>query len=426
MVSFSSPLRGDVSTLAEILKARGWQTAAFGSSPEFQWFSALASSFSRGFDVFPERLSGIDSIEDQALRARGGNPVSEALAWLRDERDRQKPFFLWIPIGSAHWPYGQDFPRVFGDTRYEGYFKRAPSNWQTYGMIYENGRYEAGTVTEVVKGVLSMNYDTNVSPQRVEELQPEDLAYVRDRYDDGLFAADRMLEKLFAYLEEADLDTRTVVVIQSEHGEGFGDHGYVGHYDIMDTEVRVPLIISIPGVSPRREEGLISGVDVAPTVLAAVGVSHDIMDGVDFFPYLRGATTTPPRQEVFLTRVPLWESVLSYAFGDRGREFRSLDDVHRYRDSAVRTNEWKLIHRLSREEQQRYSWWGWVSGNPVQFPEYQLYNVLEDRGETTDRFTDPAFTSVAQALMEKLHMWERQWEGAGEGAQGGATMQEYY
>ena len=425
VTSFESPLRGDVPTLAEVLKEGGWQTAAFGSSPEFQWFKALVASFSRGFEVFPEQLRGLDSVRDHALAARGGNPVSEAVSWLMHTRDTRRPFFLWIPMGSAHWPFGQNFPRVFSDAAYDGYFAHAPSNWQTYGMVYNGGRYVAATTTEYIGGVASSNYVTSSTPSRVEELSEGDLSFVRDRYDDGLYATDAMLAELFRYLKAEKLEESTIVVVQSEHGEAFGEYGYIGHYDINETEVHVPLMMRIPHVEGRREDVLISGVDLMPTLLAFLDVSHGGMDGYDFQPYLTKEAVLPPRDRVFLTRVPLWESTLYYAFGDKGKGLREREKESRSYDVAVQTKEWKLVHRLSRETLAEYSWWGWVSGESIRLPEYQLYTMREapfDRREYRTDVPVPAFND----LLDSLTTFERTYTLPVSVPKGQDRIQEYF
>ncbi len=409
MVSFTTPLRGDVETLAEILKKNGWQTAAFGSSPEFQWFASVRAGFSRGFEMFPRKLSGVETARNGELPARTHNPVEEAVAWLKDGRDTTKPFFLWIPIGSVHWPYGQDFPNVFSDASYTGFLKTEPSEWKTYSRIYNGKRYSASTTLEQVKGRTVVNFVTSVPPKVVGEVSPEDMAYLTGRYDDGILATDAMLGALFTSLKALRLQGRTIVVIQSEHGEGLGERGYISHYDITDIETHVPLILSIPGVPGRREESLISGVDVLPTVLSALQIPSPRVDGVTFLPYLKGVETTPPREEVFIVRTPLWESVLLYSFGDLGREFVRQDATAHNADVAIRTDTWKLIHRGTRDVQRRYSWWGWLTSTPVTLPQYELYNIQEDPDEEHNLSTDQSVTSmeVIQGLKDKLDGWEK-------------------
>lgn len=428
MVNFMSPLRGDTRTLAEILNEKGWETATFGSSPEIQWFPSVRAGFYRGFNIFPMAISGIDTVHRDRFTARGGNPVKDAVDWLRKGKKSDTPFFLWLPIGSVHWPYGQDFPMRFTDHAYNGFLKNATSGWQTYSFIFNGKTYQASTIVEIVKGLQSYNYITDIPPIVSGIVLDEDIRYLNARYDDGIAYTDLQLKFFLDYLVSSGLAANTIVVIESEHGEGLGEHGYIAHYDILDTQVHTPLIIHIPGVPARRVQDMVSGVDILPTVLSALAVKLPKVDGVDFLPYLNGTSTTSPRSEVFISRTPLWESVLSYAFGSLGRKFREEDDKTHYYDTAVRNQEWKLIHRLSRGAQLKYSWWGWVTGTPVKLPEYELYNIKSDPLERENLYTEMSEKNNPDIikLKGKLNLWEEKMKEAMPGPTPKAEIKEYF
>jgi arylsulfatase A-like enzyme len=74
------------------------------------------------------------------------------------------------------------------------------------------------------------------------------------------------------FLRALDLD-RTALVLTSDHGEAFGEGGRWEHNDILECQVRVPLLVRpAGGVEGRRSELPVSGVDVAPTLLALAGL----------------------------------------------------------------------------------------------------------------------------------------------------------
>jgi choline-sulfatase len=109
-----------------------------------------------------------------------------------------------------------------------------------------------------------------------------------DRYDAEITAADAALSRLLSSLGP-DLD-HTLVVVASDHGEAFGEHGEIGHsLFVYDTTLRVALILRGPGVPPRRivpdSVGLI---DVAPTVTRLLGTGSLDADGIDLRPALEG------------------------------------------------------------------------------------------------------------------------------------------
>ena len=109
-----------------------------------------------------------------------------------------------------------------------------------------------------------------------------------DRYDDEVAETDvqigRILEALGPRLGS------TLVVVASDHGEAFGEHGEVSHsLFVYDTTLRVPLIVAGPVVPARTVGSPVSLVDVAPTVLRLLGLAPFDVDGVDLARTFTGA-----------------------------------------------------------------------------------------------------------------------------------------
>jgi choline-sulfatase len=90
----------------------------------------------------------------------------------------------------------------------------------------------------------------------------------RDRYDGEIAFVDGHLGRVLAALERAPFGKRTAVVVTSDHGEAFGEHGMIRHgFELWEELVRVPLIIKVPGVPARRVSARRSAIDVVPTLL---------------------------------------------------------------------------------------------------------------------------------------------------------------
>ncbi len=69
----------------------------------------------------------------------------------------------------------------------------------------------------------------------------------------------------------------TAVIITADHGEGFGEHGIVGHgREIWNPLVRIPLIVYVPGADPKRVVPNRSSVDLAPTDLRALDMFFEL------------------------------------------------------------------------------------------------------------------------------------------------------
>jgi len=388
MVSFTTNIRGTSETLAEILKQNGYATAAFGSSPEFSNDGPLGESFSRGFDTyqpFPVPKPGTSFVAERASAA----PVDDALSWLAKEKNAAHPFYLWLPLGGAHEPYNDGAPPLYEILSYNGFLKHIANDsfYNAYGFIYGGTRYAIGDPTK-----------TNARLAALGSFTAADEQYLVARYDDGIHATDAMLGKLFAYLKKSGLDHNTIVVLESEHGETMGERQYFWHYDIHDETTHVPLVIALPGIGGKTVTALTSGVDVMPTLLSFLHIAPPSgLDGMNDAPYLKELSATPPRQDVFITRTPLWEVT-----GGIVPALEKPDATAHYHDTAIRSAKWLLIHRLSRDVLAKYGWWGLLTGTPQKLPEYQLYDVAADPGETMNVYAAHENDLDVEALRVKL------------------------
>ena len=94
-----------------------------------------------------------------------------------------------------------------------------------------------------------------------------------DRYDGEIFEADAAVGRLIEWID-ATLARDTVIVVSADHGEEFGEHG--GYYHgstLYDEQVRVPLIVRVPGATPARIASPVSTLDLAPTLLGILGLA---------------------------------------------------------------------------------------------------------------------------------------------------------
>ncbi len=113
----------------------------------------------------------------------------------------------------------------------------------------------------------------------------------RDRYDAEVAFVDAQFGRVLAALEQQPFAARTAVVVTSDHGEAFGEHGMIRHgFELWEELVRVPLIVSVPGVAPRRVKARRSAIDLVPTLLALFKLpfsargSHDFLSGESLLP----------------------------------------------------------------------------------------------------------------------------------------------
>jgi arylsulfatase A-like enzyme len=100
------------------------------------------------------------------------------------------------------------------------------------------------------------------------EWDPNAIQGSRDAYDASIAYLDHELGRLFRALDQRGLLRNTIVVVTSDHGEEFGEHGMIGHANgLYRPSVMVPLVLVAPGVQPRRVNTPVSIRDVSSTLL---------------------------------------------------------------------------------------------------------------------------------------------------------------
>lgn len=252
----------DALTLAERLRSRGYATAAFVGNPWMTRKSGLA----QGFDVYDDREVG-NEVEAGVL-------LDRAAGWI-ESRPQRPPFFVYVHLMDVHGPYRPlpaDLVALRGDSGRGG---SRPLGLVEFGRIPDYLR-EGGT------------------PGAGD---PMDLGTWRDSYAAGVRRVDRALGAFFSRLERAAILDRTTIVITSDHGEELADHGGWNHGDTLyDEQIRIPLVIRVPGNgAARRVDRVVGLLDILPTleVLAGADPPRDVM-GTDLGPLLAGGGLDRP------------------------------------------------------------------------------------------------------------------------------------
>lgn len=336
----SAKLATDFVTLPEMLRDQGFATAAFvrGAYPSSVY------GFGQGFEHFEE---------NQAYGIRFS--TDRLLAWL--DRETPERFFIYVHTIEVHSPYEPVAPtteqleRATQDER-ERLVSASLEEALRYRSFDPNPEYQ-GAVNGTIQNLRDLgDADSKVSRderQRLVEL-----------YDRGIRYSDHWLGSLIASLRERGQLERTLVVVTSDHGEEFWDHGGLEHgHSFYDELLRVPLLMRIPGEGRGKivdqQVGLI---DVLPTILDIVGVDPPAdLQGRSLRPLFTGGEL-PER---------------SY-FAESNHETAGL---------AMRTERWKLI-RSRRAPLKLFDLWN----DPN-----EIHNVCEQQRE------------VCQRLVAELQRW---------------------
>lgn len=226
------PMRPEVRTLAQVLRERGFHTAAFVGNNDFV---SPAFGLDRGFEQF-------ETADHLHAPPRLAEEVSE---WLLRQTDR---LFLFVNVLDPHEPYAPDPPL---DTLF-------PTKQPGLGT----------SMTEAVDGGM--------------RIEPTMQSHFVSQYDGEIVLADRAVGSILQALVRAGRYDDALVVVTSDHGEFLGERGLAGHGQLpFEAEVHVPLLVKLPGQARAGERVMrrVSTRGIFPTILGALGIP--LPDGVD-------------------------------------------------------------------------------------------------------------------------------------------------
>lgn len=276
--------------ISEVLKKGGITTVAFHSNPYLSDYFG----WNRGWDVFYDSME--DEVSDLIPYIKAEKINKKVDTWLSSYMATQqsKPFFLWVHYMDVHEPYIP--PRK--------YIEMVDPAIQ----LNENEMYQ------LFKDVLLKR---DISDKgKIEILRKLYWAHVRE--------VDEAVKEFFGILEKYNLLRNSWVIITTDHGDEFGEHGGLSHDGKMYSElVHVPLIIYEPG----RELGinydnLVSTIDIPPTILYIFGL-NPVKDfqGVSLLPL-----QSYPVKGVF------GEAMDKYGSHEKGEE----REIHYYREGDLK------------------------------------------------------------------------------------------
>jgi arylsulfatase A-like enzyme len=258
-------------TLAERLESMGYATAGFFSGPYLHPVFGLA----QGFDTYVDCTSYAElsmrtaastgTVEDNAIENESHRDVTnprltEAVRrWLQSHHE-ERPFFLFAHMWDVHFDYIPPAP-------YDTMFDPDYAGDVTGDDFYFNEKIHA-------------------------KMSPRDLEHVVALYDGEIAWTDMHLGRILDEIDALGLRESTIVVIVSDHGTEFFEHGGKIHRrTLFDEVIRVPMIVRAPGrVKPgTRVAEQVRLIDVVPTVLDLLGVARprDVM-GQSVVPLVEG------------------------------------------------------------------------------------------------------------------------------------------
>ena len=259
-------LSKQIKTLPELLAADGFRTAGHTEGG----YMHGAFGFSRGFSEFSDAAYEVECDVERTLR-RG-------MDFLKRVGKRER-FFLFLHTYVAHDPY----PDVRLVDAYHFPMK-------TYREPFWPGEPPADATHPTGPALGELNRLGTMPREEV-------LDYYRAIYDAQIRYLDDLLQDFFTDLESLGLSDDVTIVLTSDHGEGFAEHGRLLHDQVYRETLHVPLIVVHPDFKEsRRIPELVESIDIAPTVLDLAGVEAPTkISGRSLRPLLVGNVPSGPR-----------------------------------------------------------------------------------------------------------------------------------
>lgn len=350
---------GVISTLSGLYPPTHGVTAQGKTMPK-SVYTLLDAFKERGYRVpnmsyltVDSNFKNIADMEDTGIDVTTTDEIGAINQWITS--NHRKPFAFWY-----HWR-----------------FTHLPFSPPEKHRVYPPASDPHAVVPERIKRLI--NEEVIIPYTGDMEWTEEERAWINALYDGGIREWDHAFESIRYRLSLHHKLKNTIIVITADHGEELVDHGHVGHASTAvhsrhyDEHIHIPLLILSPKKIKKGRiiDTMVEQIDILPTVF-------DMMDweipeskqGRSLWSAIQGDTLED--QPVFAESV---EGGYQSKLHQRTTFVRS-----------VRTRDWKLITRLSPQEEF-----------------FELYNMIEDPKETINQFDmEP---EIAEELLDELSRW---------------------
>jgi arylsulfatase A-like enzyme len=322
--------------ISEVLQREGIVTAAFHSNP-YLW---AYFGWNRGWDKFYD--SSEIEVPDDAPYIKAFALNKKVAAWLSSQKERlkDKSIFLWIHYMDVHEPYVPDQKYI--------------------DLVDSSINLTRDHMMDLFKDVLLKRDVSNAAT--VDLLKNLYLAHVRE--------IDEAVKELFEILEYGGIFQDSMVIIASDHGDEFAEHGGLSHDGKMYSElINTPLFLYDASLDKGQEcKTLVSNIDISPTI-------------VDIF------NLKPVEAFQGQTLLPLESYSDKGVYGDAIDKHKSTEEGATKGVFFFRDKDLKIIYQEKND-----SW--------------QLYDLKEDPKEVKNLF-DGSKTSIIMMknLMPRIQKW---------------------
>ena len=396
---------GTQQTMPKLMQQAGYQTAIVG-----KWH---LETLPTGFDYW-EILPGQGDYYNPDFITMNNDTVTkhgyitniitdESIDWLKNKRDKSKPFCLFVHHKAIHrnWMADTCDLKLYEDKEYplpanfyddykgrEAAATQEMSIYEDMDIIYDlkmwrpdketrlKSLYEqfCGRMDSAQKKAWDDFYNPIIKEYYSKNLNGKELAewkyqrYMRD-YSKTVKSLDDNVGRLLDYLEEAGLIDNTLIVYTSDQGFYMGEHGWFDKRFMYEESLHTPLIMKLPKGYDRRGDitQMVQNIDYAPTFVELAGATvPDDIQGESLLPLLKGENPENWRQSIY------------YHF----YEYPAEHMVKRH--YGVRTDRYKLIHFYN------------------DIDEWELYDLQSDPKEMNNIYGAEGTEEITRELKNEL------------------------
>jgi uncharacterized sulfatase len=283
-----------------------------------------------------------------------------------------QPWFLFSSFFKPHMPFTVPVPF---DTMYDAVEIPLP---------------KIATLDDVRRLPLPVQKQVDQGP--AYGIDPQRLQWMYRSYYASVSMVDRQVGLILGELERSGKADNTIVVFTTDHGDQMAEHGIIGKNVFFESSVHIPLLLRLPRrVAQSNQQQLIEQIDLLPTVLDLCGIPTPAnVQGRRFAGLVTGeADNYRPRDIVFSENVI--PSVVGTLANIGKRSYQAytpgqgVDGIQHPDAKMARTTRWKL--------------------NYYPTCDGELYDLLNDPGETRNLWSDPASAGVVRELKDTILKW---------------------
>lgn len=276
-----------------------------------------------------------------------------AVDWLKQQKPSDKPFFLYLSHKAVHANFTPE-------KKYEDSIKHLP---------FIRPASEKNTATDLHKPRWLRDQRNSWHGVDFPYHSELDIERYYKRYCETLRTVDDSIGRVIKQLKEMGIYEDTLIIYMGDNGFMFGEHGLIDKRVAYETSMRVPMLVQCPAIIKGGTvvDDMVANIDVAPTVMQAMGLEKPThMDGDSFLPLILGKKNKWRNEFLY---VYYWE-----------KNFPQTPTTF-----AIRSNRYKYI-----------TYYGLWDAD-------EFYDIHNDPDESKNLFYDPAFKKQAKKMENKLY-----------------------